>query len=216
MKNSFDIVVIGGGHAGVEAAWISTQMNLSVCLISSPDSGLASAPCNPAIGGVGKGQVVREIDALGGLMGRLADSSGIQYRTLNESKGYAVQSTRVQIDKDLYSTNAEKILEGISNLEIIRDLVVKISKADECFSVTTSSGATITAKKTIITTGTFLNAKLHIGKDQVAGGRVNCKNSAGLSDLFSQVPLQGMRFKTGTPPRLLNSSIDYSKLLEQK
>lgn len=216
MKNSFDIIVIGGGHAGVEAVWIATQMNLSVCLISSPDSGFASAPCNPAIGGVGKGQVVREIDALGGLMGRLADLAGIQYRTLNESKGYAVQSTRVQIDKELYSLNAEMILENISNLEIVRDLVIKISKTEDCFSITTSSGFMATAKKTIITTGTFLNAKLHVGTEQTPGGRIDCKNSASLSDLFSQVKLQGMRFKTGTPPRLLNSSIDYSKLIEQK
>jgi tRNA uridine 5-carboxymethylaminomethyl modification enzyme len=216
MNDSFDIIVIGGGHAGVEAAWIATQMDLSVCLISSKDSGLASAPCNPAIGGVGKGQVVREIDALGGLMGELADFAGIQFRTLNESKGFAVQSTRVQIDKDLYSRRAEEILLSIPNLNIARELVHNISKSCEGFVVSTSGNNNFKSKKVIVTTGTFLNAKLHLGPEQTPGGRIDCAKSAGLSDIFPQVPLQGMRFKTGTPPRLLNTSIDYSKLIEQK
>lgn len=216
MKKSFDIIVIGGGHAGVEAAWISTQMNLSVCLISAKDSGLASAPCNPAIGGVGKGQVVREIDALGGLMGRLADLSGIQYRTLNESKGYAVQSTRVQIDKEKYSKNAENILGQIQNLKITRERVGKVLRTESGFIVETESGENINSKKVIITTGTFLNGKLHTGENQTLGGRVDCKNSTGINDLLPEVKMNPLRFKTGTPPRLLNTSIDYNALKEQK
>jgi tRNA uridine 5-carboxymethylaminomethyl modification enzyme len=216
MNAIFDIIVIGGGHAGVEAAAISASTGLSICLISSIDSTLASAPCNPAIGGVGKGQVVREIDALGGLMGKLADMAGIQYRTLNESKGFAVQSTRVQIDKVLYSKEAEKILENIKNLKIIRDMVKEISKEDNIFQVVTISGLNINSRKIIVTTGTFLGALLHVGEEQISGGRVDCQNSVGLNGIFPQVKLYGMRFKTGTPPRLLNSSIDYTKLHEQK
>ncbi len=216
MLNEFDIVIVGGGHAGVEAAWISSQMGLAVCLISSIESGLASAPCNPAVGGVGKGQVVREIDALGGLMGLLADYAGIQYRTLNESKGYAVQSTRVQIDKVLYTAKAEEILEAVPNIRIIRNMVSNISYIDNGFVITTKDCTSIFSKKLILTTGTFLNAKLHTGDIQTMGGRVGCSNSTGLNGLFPQIPFQHMRFKTGTPPRLLNTSINYAKLLEQK
>src|SRR6188768_554423 len=106
----FDITVIGGGHAGIEAAYIASQFDLNIAIITMPESPLGSAPCNPSVGGIGKGQVVRELDALGGLMGILADKAGIQYRTLNDSKGFAVQSTRVQIDKDLYSQAAEEII----------------------------------------------------------------------------------------------------------
>src|SRR3954467_4380783 len=115
MKN-FDVIVVGGGHAGIEAAYIASQFNLRIGLITIPGIPLGSAPCNPSIGGVGKGQVVREIDALGGLMGILADKAGIQFRTLNESKGFAVQSSRVQIDKDLYAQEAEKFIEKIANI----------------------------------------------------------------------------------------------------
>jgi len=110
--SKFDLIVVGGGHAGLEAAWVASQFDLSVGLITLPGVGLGSAPCNPSVGGVGKGQVVRELDALGGLMGILADKAGIQYRTLNDSKGLAVQSSRVQIDKDLYSAEAEKVVAG--------------------------------------------------------------------------------------------------------
>src|SRR5436190_17620084 len=119
MKNFFDILIIGGGHAGSEAAWISSQFGLKVALLSGPGANLASTPCNPAVGGVGKGQVVREIDALGGLMGIVADKAGIQFRTLNESKGFAVQSTRVQVDKELYTKYAEEFLASLENLTIV-------------------------------------------------------------------------------------------------
>lgn len=216
MKNNFDILIIGGGHAGSEAAWISSQFGLRVALISAPNSGLASAPCNPAIGGVGKGQVVREIDALGGLMGILADKAGIQYRTLNESKGFAVQSTRVQIDKDIYSKNAERLLSKIENLSIVRAMVKSIDKSDEFFVVTTEEGETYRSNKIIITTGTFLNGKLHTGEEQKSGGRVGCKESVGLNQLLSEIKTLPNRFKTGTPPRLDKSTIDYSKLEPQE
>jgi tRNA uridine 5-carboxymethylaminomethyl modification enzyme len=214
MSNIFDVMVIGGGHSGVEAAYAVTGFDLSVCLISSPDSGLASAPCNPAVGGVGKGQVVRELDALGGLMGYFADSAGIQFRTLNESKGYAVQSTRVQIDKDLYSNIAEKFLSSVKNLTIVREMVVSIERLD-FFKVTLSSGNEMFSKRLILTTGTFLDGKLHTGEEQVAGGRVDCGKSVSLSTLFKEKNLVGGRFKTGTPARLNKDSINYSVMDEQ-
>lgn len=215
MKKDFDILIIGGGHAGSEAAWISSQFGLRIGLISSPHSGLASAPCNPAIGGVGKGQVVREIDALGGLMGILADKAGIQYRTLNESKGFAVQSTRVQVDKKLYTENAEIILGNVKNISIIKEMVKKVERTAESFVVTTAS-AEYFSKKIIVTTGTFLNGKLHTGEEQSAGGRVDCEKSGGLNDLFAEIKTLPNRFKTGTPPRLDKNTIDYSKLEPQE
>ncbi len=208
----YDIAIVGGGHAGSEAAFISTQFNLSVALISSPDVDLASAPCNPSIGGVGKGQVVREIDSLGGLMGILADMSGIQYRTLNESKGYAVQSTRVQIDKEQYSKNAERILSQIENLNIIRSLVVKISRSGDLFQLELESGASVLARKIVVTTGTFLAGKLHAGEKIENGGRIFARESVSLQEMIFEKKLFSARFKTGTPARLFSDSIDYSKL----
>ena len=212
---NYDVVIIGGGHAGCEAAWISAQLGLSVAILSMPGIGLASAPCNPAVGGVGKGQVVREIDALGGLMGKLADSSAIQFRTLNESKGYAVQSTRVQVDKDLYTKNAELMISQISNINVIREKVLTVSRNQALFSITTELSE-LKASKVIVTTGTFLNGKLHTGEETTDGGRVDCKKSPGMNDLFKSVKTLETRFKTGTPARLNKDSLDYSVFIEQK
>ena len=211
---TFDIAIIGGGHAGIEAAHIAAQFNLSVAIITIPGIGLGSAPCNPSVGGVGKGQVVRELDSLGGLMGVLADYAGIQFRTLNDSKGFAVQSSRVQIDKDLYSIKAEELIGGISNISVIREKVTEIEKADQGFTITTTQGS-YQAKKVIMTVGTFLNGKLHTGSDQTMGGRIGCESSSGLKSLFAAIKTRPSRFKTGTPPRLDKSTIDYSKLEEQ-
>lgn len=216
MNKIFDILIIGGGHAGSEAAWISSQFGLKVALVSGPGASLASTPCNPAVGGVGKGQVVREIDALGGMMGIVADKAGIQFRTLNESKGFAVQSTRVQVDKDLYTKYATELLESLDNLSIIREMVKRVSSAEGMFSIETEGGNTYSSKKVIVTTGTFLNGKLHTGEEQTAGGRVECKESVGLSDLFSEIKTLPSRFKTGTPPRIDRNTIDYSKMEPQE
>ncbi len=216
MNKSFDILIIGGGHAGSEAAWISSQFDLRVGLVSGPGASLASTPCNPAIGGVGKGQVVREIDALGGLMGIVADKAGIQYRTLNESKGFAVQSTRVQVDKELYTKYAEELLNTRDNLEIVRAMVKAVVRTDGKFIVTTEDGIVLEASKVIITTGTFLGGKLHTGEEQTAGGRVECKESVGLNDLFSEIKTLPNRFKTGTPPRIDRKTINYSVMDPQE
>ena len=211
----YDIAIVGGGHAGVEAAWISAQFDLKVLILSMPGVGLASAPCNPAIGGVGKGQVVREIDALGGLMGRIADSSAIQYRILNESKGYAVQSTRVQVDKDLYTINAEEMISKVENIQVVKEKVLSIREVDSSFEIETSN-STFSVKKCVVTTGTFLNGKLHTGSESNVGGRVECESSPGMNELFSKVHTLETRFKTGTPARLNKDTLDYSKFVEQK
>lgn len=214
MKNDFDIVVIGGGHAGLEAVYSTSQYKeLRICLITLSSVPIASAPCNPSIGGVGKGQVVREIDSLGGIMGKLADLSGIQFRTLNESKGYAVQSTRIQIDKTLYSQNAKEELEKLDNLSIIYGKVRKVVKNNN-FEITIENNV-INAKKLIVTVGTFLKGKMHLGSEQISGGRINCTSSDGLQSIFKTIKTGKARFKTGTPPRLKNTSINYSLLEEQ-
>lgn len=215
VKKIFDIIIVGGGHAGVEAAHIASQFqSLKVAIISLPGIGLASAPCNPSIGGVGKGQVVRELDALGGIMPQLADLAGIQYRTLNESKGYAVQSTRVQIDKSLYTKYAEDLISNISNIDVIRTKVISVNKEDEVFLINTNDGL-YQASKIVMTVGTFLNGKLHIGSEQSTGGRYGCETSDDLFSIFSEVKTAPKRFKTGTPPRLSKDSINYSVLEEQ-
>jgi tRNA uridine 5-carboxymethylaminomethyl modification enzyme len=211
--NTFDIIVVGGGHAGIEAASIASQFNLSVAIITMPGIGLGSAPCNPSVGGVGKGQVVREIDALGGIMGILADKAGIQFRTLNDSKGFAVQSSRVQIDKELYSIEAEKLISLIPNIKVIREKVYQITQENGLYLV--EGEHSYYAKKIIMTVGTFLNGKLHTGSEQTLGGRVEAQPSKGLNELFSQIKTTPQRFKTGTPPRLDKTTIDYTKLEEQ-
>lgn len=210
----FDIIIVGGGHAGLEAAWISAQFGLRVGLLTLPSVGLGSAPCNPSIGGVGKGQVVRELDALGGVMGILADKAGIQYRTLNDSKGLAVQSTRVQIDKDRYSREAEAIVATIPNITVLRAKLTSIEKTEIGFTLVSTEGS-FTTKRVVMTVGTFLNGKLHQGMNQSVGGRFDAEAADSLTDIFKAIKTRPARFKTGTPSRLLRSSIDVSQMQEQ-
>jgi tRNA uridine 5-carboxymethylaminomethyl modification enzyme len=213
--NNFDVIIIGGGHAGIEAAYLSSQFGLKVAIITLPGVGLASAPCNPSIGGVGKGQVVREIDVLGGITGKLADLSGIQFRTLNESKGYAVQSTRIQIDKEMYSVYAEILISEIDNIEVIREKATKIENKDNGFIVHGES-STWNTKKIIVTVGTFLNGKMHTGNEQTSGGRSGADLSVSLAEYFKEIDTVSARFKTGTPARLNKESINYEVMEEQK
>ena len=211
----FDILVVGGGHAGIEAASISAQLGMKVAIVTMPGVSLASTPCNPSVGGVGKGQVVREIDYLGGMMGKLADRVGIHYKTLNESRGYAVRSTRVQIDKHRYSQEAEKELSKINGLQIIRAIIVKVEKTGNRFGVWGQDGAVYQSKKVIMTTGTFLAGRLHTGERQERGGRQGHFASLGAREIFDNIETLPVRFKTGTPPRLAKKSINFSKLQEQ-
>ena len=213
---NYDVLVIGGGHAGIEAAHSAAQFDLSIGLLSMPGVELASTPCNPSIGGVGKGQVVRELDALGGIMPIIADRAAIQVRILNESKGAAVQSTRFQVDKDIYARVAKELIEQVPNIDIIRDQAVSIAKTEDLFTVTLASGSSLQSKKLIVTTGTFLAGKLHVGDETNIGGRHACNSSVGLGDLFSKVKTLPLRFKTGTPPRIKKSTIDFSQMTPQE
>ncbi len=211
----FDISIIGGGHAGLEAAWIASQFKLNVAIFTLPDVEIASAPCNPAVGGVGKGQVVREIDALGGIMPVLADKSAIQYRTLNESKGYAVQSTRVQIDKIEYAKLAEEYVAANEYITVVRGKVSSVRKMDNIFNIEVN-GQLYTSSKVVVTTGTFLNGLMHTGEEQTTGGRVDCDKVDSLESIFSNISALKKRFKTGTPARININTVDFSKMERQE
>ena len=217
-EKAFDILVVGGGHAGLEAAHIAAQFGMDVGLVTMPGVPIGSAPCNPSIGGVGKAQVVREIDYLGGLMGKLADRASIHYKTLNESRGYAVRSTRTQIDKQEYEKVAEEELNRRENILIVRECVERIEKGSSsssfAFHIITENSS-YSAKKVIVTTGTFLAGKLHIGKEQRAGGRMGHGAAKGLENIFEKVETLPVKFKTGTPPRIARKSINFNSLKEQ-
>ena len=214
-KNYFDLIVLGGGHAGVEAAYLAQQFKLNVCLVTLPEVPIASTPCNPAIGGVGKGQVVREIDALGGIMGRAADLAGIQFRTLNESKGAAVQSTRVQVDKLRYSQIVHHILQTETTVNFCFQGVISVEKRNDAFFLQLANGSSLSSQALVVTSGTFLNGKLHMGLSQHPGGRMGCSPSLGMKQLFIGMQFSTVRFKTGTPPRLLKNSVDLAPMEPQ-
>ncbi len=216
MMTALDIIVVGGGHAGLEAAWIASQFKVNVGLISLSSVPLGDMPCNPAVGGVGKGQVVREIDSLGGLMGELTDKVAIQCRILNESKGYAVQSTRMQVDKELYSKIALEYVNSNKYIHLISEQVVSISKSDSQFILGTAEGNSFSSTKLILTTGTFLDGLLHCGDESTVGGVINKESSLSLDQLFTGHVFQTNRFKTGTPPRLKKSTIDFSVMEAQE
>ena len=210
----FDVVVVGGGHAGVEAAYAVSKIGLSCALVTFSYKTIGQMSCNPAIGGLGKSHIVREIDAMGGLMPQATDMSGIQYRTLNTRKGDAVQALRVQCDRDLYKKAIQKILNK-TNIQVfeeeVEDLIIK---KDSVYGVITNKN-TIKAKKTILTTGTFLNGKMYIGTKITHGGRVGDGSSIPLSDKLYGMEIPMGRLKTGTPARIRTSSIDLKKLEEQ-
>jgi len=213
---SFDVVVIGGGHAGCEAAAASARMGINTGLFTHKIETIGEMSCNPAIGGLGKGHLVKEIDALDGIMGIVADKSGIQFRLLNRSRGPAVRGPRTQSDRALYKKYMQKMLLSYCNLKVFSDPVIEfIFDNNQVIGFHTKSGKKINCKKMILTTGTFLNGLIHIGDERTPAGRHNEKSSTGLSEQLEKFKIKLGRLKTGTPPRLDGSTISYENLEKQ-
>jgi tRNA uridine 5-carboxymethylaminomethyl modification enzyme len=213
MNNKFDIIVIGAGHAGIEAAVVGARMGLQVALLSMDLDVMGRPSCNPSIGGSAKGHLVKEIDALGGVMGLLADKAGLHFKMLNKSKGPAIWSPRAQIDKDLYPLYVKKLLIEQSNLTLVKGTAEEILiENDEIRGIITDTGETIFAKAVILCAGTFLNGLLYTGDKTTKGGRVGEKASTKVSDLLDDYGFERGRLKTGTPPRIHSKSIDYTKV----
>jgi tRNA uridine 5-carboxymethylaminomethyl modification enzyme len=218
MKNdfTFDIVVIGGGHAGCEAAAASARLGVNTALFTHKIETIGEMSCNPAIGGLGKGHLVREIDALDGVMGEVADRSGIQFRLLNRSRGPAVRGPRTQSDRFLYRKFMQKKLLNYCNLTVFSDPVISfIFKENKISGFETKKGKKVLCSKLILTTGTFLNGLIHIGEEKTPAGRFNEGPSTGLSEQLTKYNFKIGRLKTGTPPRLDSRSINYNNLEEQ-
>jgi len=217
MFSKYDVIVVGAGHAGCEAAAAAANLGSTVLLITSNMMTMGQMSCNPAMGGIAKGQIIREIDALGGLSGIISDHSTIQFRMLNSSKGPAMWSPRAQIDRMLFSINWRLALEKISNLDFWQDTVVGISTTNgKIKSVTTLLGIEIKCKSLILTNGTFLNGIIHIGEKKFKSGRIGEAGVSGLTECLNNLGFESDRMKTGTSLRVDGRSIDYSKLIEQK
>lgn len=216
MQNNYDVIVVGGGHAGCEAAMAASRMGSSVLLISTDMLGFARMSCNPAVGGIAKGQIVKEIDALGGYMAMVTDAVTLQFRMLNKSKGPAMWSPRAQCDKTMFSLYWRKILESNCKLDIYADSATSfLFENSKIAGVCTTTGAIFKSQTVILTTGTFLNGKLFIGRTQFEGGRIGEKSSYGLTEQLASMGISTERMKTGTPPRIDISSIDTDPLVRQ-
>jgi tRNA uridine 5-carboxymethylaminomethyl modification enzyme len=212
----FDVIVVGGGHAGTEAALAAARMGAKTLLLTQSIESLGQMSCNPAIGGIGKGHLVREIDAMGGLMARAADRSGIQFRTLNSRKGPAVRATRAQIDRSLYKAVVRPYLESHPNLSLFQQAVDDLIVEGEAVrGVVTQIGLRFLAPTVVLTVGTFLAGKIHVGDANYQGGRAGDPPSNALAARLREMPFRVGRLKTGTPPRIDGNTIDYSKLQEQ-
>ncbi|HEY5392249.1 MAG TPA: FAD-dependent oxidoreductase, partial [Hanamia sp.] len=216
MFPKYDVIVVGAGHAGCEAAAAAANMGSSVLLITMNMQNMAQMSCNPAMGGIAKGQIVREIDALGGYSGIVSDESMIQFRMLNKSKGPAMWSPRTQNDRMLFSAKWRQMLEKNLNLDFYQDSVIGLLKnGNKVSGVKTALGHEIQSKSVILTNGTFLNGIIHIGEKQLKGGRVAEKASVGITEELVAWGFESARLKTGTPPRVDGRSLDYSKMEEQ-
>ena len=216
MNDCYDIIVVGAGHAGCEAAVVSAKLGNSVLLITMNLALVAQMSCNPAIGGIAKGQIVREIDALGGMTGIVTDHTMIQYRMLNRSKGPAMWSPRAQCDKTAFSLYWKHILENTPNLHLRQDTVTELLfDADRVIGVKTQLGKTVLSKKVILTNGTFLNGRIHVGEVNFSGGRIGESASFVLSDQLKERGIVTKKLKTGTPVRIDGRTVDFSKMEEQ-
>ena len=215
-NKQYDVIVIGGGHAGCEAAAASARLGVNTALFTNDKSSIGEMSCNPAIGGLGKGHLVREIDALDGVMGDVSDKSGIQFKLLNRSRGPAVRGPRTQSDRSLYKKYMLEKLVNYCNLSIFSESVNGfIFYKNSINGILTSSGKEIYSNKVILTTGTFLNGMIHIGDKRTPAGRFNEKPSTGLSEQLEKYNFKIGRLKTGTPPRLDSRTINFEKLEKQ-
>jgi tRNA uridine 5-carboxymethylaminomethyl modification enzyme len=217
MFPEYDIIVVGAGHAGCEAAAAAANMGSKVLLITMNMQTIAQMSCNPAMGGIAKGQIVREIDALGGYSGIVSDTSMIQFRMLNRSKGPAMWSPRTQNDRMLFASTWREMLENTPNVDFYQDMVRQLLVKDgRCYGVVTGLGHEVKAKAVVVTSGTFLNGIIHIGEKQLGGGRISEKAATGITEQLVELGFESDRLKTGTPPRIDGRSLDYSKMEEQK
>ena len=217
-RESYDVIVVGGGHAGVEAALSASRLGKATLLITMETDAIARASCNPAIGGLAKGHLVREIDALGGEMAKATDQTGIQFKMLNRSKGRAVWSPRAQIDKKAYSTYMVDVCVGQDSLDIFEDEATAVITNTDGSSITgvkTRHGISFDCQALILTNGTFLNGLIHIGNKSFSAGRIDESASVGITESLVDLGFKTGRLKTGTPPRIKRDSIDFSKTTPQ-
>ena len=216
MIQTYDVIVVGAGHAGNEAAAAAANLGASTLLITMNMGVIGQMSCNPAMGGIAKGQIVREVDAMGGYSGLVSDRSAIQFRMLNKSKGPAMWSPRTQNDRNLFAQTWREMLEATPNLDFWQDSVVGIlTENGRCVGVKTGLGMTVHAKAVVLTNGTFLNGLMHIGEKQFGGGRAGERASQGITEQLVELGFESGRMKTGTPPRVDGRSLDYTKMTEQ-
>src|ERR1700754_4695853 len=217
MFPQYDVIVVGAGHAGCEAAAAAANLGSKVLLITMNMQTIAQMSCNPAMGGIAKGQIVREIDAMGGYSGIVTDKSMIQFRMLNRSKGPAMWSPRVQSDRMLFAATWREMLENTPNVDFYQDTVQELIVEDgRAVGVKTGLGHEIRSKAVVLTNGTFLNGVIHIGEKNFGGGRMAEKSSTGITEQLVSFGFETDRLKTGTPPRIDGRSLDYSKMEEQQ
>src|SRR5213596_2166365 len=217
MSVDYDVIVVGAGHAGTEASVMAARLGAKVLLLTSNLDTIGQMSCNPAIGGIAKGTVVREIDALGGIMGRATDRATIQFRMLNRSKGPAVWAPRAQCDRTLYRRAVRSLLEGFSQLDLTQGMVTRLlTDGTRAAGVVTADGRTFRAHAVVLTAGTFLRGRIHLGTDtQIPAGRAGDQPAVDIAQHVEALGLTVSRFKTGTPPRVVGRTVDWSSLERQ-
>ena len=215
-NQSYDVIVVGGGHAGSEAAAAAANLGAKTLLVTMNLQTIGQMSCNPAMGGIAKGQIVREIDALGGYSGIVTDKSSIQFKMLNLSKGPAMWSPRAQNDRALFAQYWREMLESTANLDFYQEMVKSLwIEKNKLVGVITGLGQKIKAKSVVLTNGTFLNGLIHVGDKNFGGGRAGEKAATGITEQLVSLGFESGRMKTGTPPRVDGRSLDYSKMIEQ-